>query len=70
MKNQPKAKQTLANIAQIDFKQANLTCYQSLWNDVVIPFLDWINSAKSAKQTDILKGSHYSPSIEECMHGR
>ena len=58
--DQEKADEMLANIAQIEFKQANLTCYQTLVKDIVIPFLDWINSSDLAEQTDTLKGLPYS----------
>ena len=63
--DQQKAEETLANIAQINFEEANLTCYQTLLKDIVIPFLDWINSTDLAKQIDILKGFPYNPFLEE-----
>ena len=65
--DQQKADEVLANIAQIDFEEANLTCYQTLLKDIVIPFLAWINSTGLAEQTDTLKRFHYSPFIEENM---
>ena len=51
-----KAKEILAEVAQLDFKDDYLTCYQSLLEEIVIPFLDWINSAYLAKLIGALKG--------------
>ena len=58
--------ESLAGILKLDFEDVNMTCYTSLYGDIVIPFLQQVNEIKLSKKLRSMRIDSILEAVGNC----